>query len=112
MDDKIEGLELQLRIYMNKFCDLVSQSTRMDSETDDVTHLANNLKESHRKMVDLVETMKQLDEPEDQLYNTTKMYNRKNEEGIAHLKFIDQEIDNLDKEVELSISSIVDLNTK
>ena len=65
MDDKIESLELELRMYMNKFCDLVTQSTKVDSERDDVTNLANDLKDSHRKMVGIVELMKQLDDTEE-----------------------------------------------
>lgn len=32
MDDKIEILENQLQLYMNKFCDLVSRSVEVDSE--------------------------------------------------------------------------------
>ena len=112
MDDQIETLENKLRLYMNTFCELVQKSTKIDTEGEDVSILASKLKDSHRKMVEIVDTMKQIDETEEQLFQTTKSYDRKNEEGIAHLKFIDREIEHMDKEVELSISSIVDLNTK
>ena len=109
MDDKIEILENQLQLYMNKFCELVTKSATVDSEKEDVSQIANDLRDSHRKMVEIVDGMKFLDETEESLYNKVKSYEQKNNSGISHLKFIDSHIDKIGHEVEFSLSSISNL---
>lgn len=109
MEDKIENLENQLQMYMSQFCDLVSKSAEMDSEKTDVSKIASDLRNSHRKMVEIVNGMKFLDETEDALYTKIKSYDLKNQNSLNQLKFVDSHIEKIGQEVEFSLARIPEL---
>lgn len=109
MDDKIEILENQLQLYMNKFCDLVSKSINIDSEKEDVSQIANDLRESYGKMVEIVNGMKFLDDTQEFLSINVKTFQKKNNTGIGHLGVLDSHIEKIGQDVEFGLSSISDL---
>ena len=109
MDDKIEYLEKQLQGYMSQFCDLVSKSAEIDSDKTDVSKIAHDLRQSHRKMVEIVDGMKFLEETEEDLYKQIKSYEMKNQSSLCQIKFTDNHIGNLGQEVEFSLAAISNL---
>lgn len=106
LTDKINTLEDQLQAYMNDFCNLVNQSMNAEKKSIDMSNVTASLKESHKKMVEIVQDMKFLDESEESLYKKVQAYESQNNKSIHLMNSIDSQIERIAGEVENSLTEI------